>query len=632
MSGLCGWFAQEPSGITLERMAAPIARFERTPLKSAFHARGAVALSGSIDCTSLLQEEGLIVALWGSPGQHAHTLAQRWRSHGAWAGAALSGQFAFVILDAQRGEALVAVDRFATRPLFYQQSGASLLFASSQDALLRHPLGGRDPSAQALYQYLVLGAMPASAWEGQHQLGPGECVHLRAGKLVRHTWWRMRFDEGAAQRGAGLGAAVQAAAAAHGPATAAMNGQMHGQQPGVMLSGGASAILAAQLQAQREPGAEPVPTFSVSYANGAAPQQHQQHVGQQAARVLGTTHYHHTVSPVDLIDAIPRLAALADRPCGNADALVHYHCALLARAQGTLRLLSGAGLAELLGAGALATRQARMTRYAALPAILRQLVIEPAQARLFPRQTHRAWHDLPERIIHASRFGAPATPSLLADAFRDQIDLDVPLDLLRRWWWGAQCRSSTNRAIALDLRVALPAKLAASQLGCFLAGVDVACPFLDDAVADCAAHADVRHKQPGRFGLHARTLRHLAPAVPVRPARADGLPFTAWLQADPDVRALAFDSLADLRRRAIVADAVIDGLLDTPVTAPPPHFGALVWQLMMLEQWFVHRASHRLLGGAVSPAGATELNVAPPGSPHAPICRVDDPHPVGLSG
>jgi hypothetical protein len=216
MSGLCGWFAQEPSGITLERMAAPIARFERTPLKSAFHARGAVALSGSIDCTSLLQEEGLIVALWGSPGQHAHTLAQRWRSHGAWAGAALSGQFAFVILDAQRGEALVAVDRFATRPLFYQQSGASLLFASSQDALLRHPLAGRDPSAQALYQYLVLGAMPASAWDGQHQLGPGECVHLRAGKLVRHTWWRMRFDEGAAQRGAGLGVAVQAAAAAHG--------------------------------------------------------------------------------------------------------------------------------------------------------------------------------------------------------------------------------------------------------------------------------------------------------------------------------------------------------------------------------------------------------------------------------
>jgi hypothetical protein len=51
----------------------------------------------------------------------------------------------------------------------------------------------------------------------------------------------------------------------------------------------------------------------------------------------------------------------------------------------------------------------------------------------------------------------------------------------------------------------------------------------------------------------------------------------------------------------------------------------------MLEQWFVHRASHRLLGGAVPAAGAPELNVSPPGSVRALICRVDDPHPVRLS-
>jgi hypothetical protein len=100
----------------------------------------------------------------------------------------------------------------------------------------------------------------------------------------------------------------------------------------------------------------------------------------------------------------------------------------------------------------------------------------------------------------------------------------------------------------------------------------------------------------------------------------------AWTNACPADRCHA------QRRRAIVADAVIDGLLDTPVTAPPPDFGALVWQLMMLEQWFVHRASHRLLGGAAPAAGAPELNVAPPGSFHAPVCRVDDPHPARLSG
>jgi len=626
MSGLCGWYAEEPAGVAIERMAAPIGRFERTPLKSATHGRGSVALSGSIDCTSLLQEEGLIVALWGSPGQHARTLAQRWRSHGAWAGAALSGQFAFVILDAQRGEALIAVDRCATRPLFYQLCGASLLFASSQDALLRHPLAGRAPATQALYQYLVLGAMPGSAWEGQHQLGPGECVHLRDGKLARHTWWRMRFNERTVQRGAGLGAAVQAAV-----------GQARGQQqPGVMLSGGsASAALAAQVQLQRAPGAAPVPTFSVAYANGV--EAGRQHPARQAARVLDTTHHHQVVRPADLVRAIPKLAALADRPCGDASAVAHYHCALLARAQGTLRLYSGAGLAELFGAGALATRQDRMTRYAALPAVLRQLVIEPLMLRLADagqaQPAWQVWHDLPERIVLGSRFGAAAAP-MLADAFRARLDLDGPRDVLRRWWWSAQCRSSTNRAIALDLRVGLPAKLAASHLGCFLAGVDVTYPYLEDAVIECAAHTDPRHKRPGYFAAHARTLRALVPGSLAHGAlaRPTGLPFTAWLQADPDVRALAFDSLSDLRRRDLVAAGVIDGLLATPMRAPPAGFGALVWQLMMLEQWFVHRAPHRLLGGAVPAATAPALDVTEPAPPLVPSCPADDPQPVRLDG
>jgi len=396
-----------------------------------------------------------------------------------------------------------------------------------------------------------------------------------------------------------------------------------------MLGGGsASAVLAAQLQARREPGAAPVPTFSVAYANGAEPGP--PHPARRAARVLATAHHHQVVRPADLVDAIPKLAALADRPCGATSAVASYHCALLARAYGTSRLCSGAGLAELFGAGALGARQARMARYAALPAILRQLVIEPLLVRCTGAQ-QQAWRDLPERVIHASRFGADGAAAMLAGAFREQLDLDAPLDLLRRWWWSAQCRSSTNRAIALDLRLALPAKLAASQLGCFLAGVDVTYPYLEDAVVDCAAHADPRHKHAGRFSPQAQALRALVPGPVARRAQATDLPFTAWLQADPDLRALAFDSLSDLRRRAIVAGSVIDALLATPLSAPPADFGAQVWHLMMLEQWFVHRAPHRLPGGAVPAAKAPALNVAGHAAAPALRCRADEPHPVRLA-
>jgi asparagine synthase (glutamine-hydrolysing) len=591
MSGLCGWMSATPSPIAMEKMAAPICRFERTPLKSAAHGFGAAALAGSIDCTSLLHENGLIIALWGNPGQDAHALARRWRSHGPWACAALSGQFAFAILDERSGEGMLAVDRFATRPLYYQACGDGVVFASTQDALLRHPLAGRDASGQALYQYLVLGTMPGGAWEGQQQLGPGECLHLRAGRVVRHTWWRMRFDEHANAYAAGhctgLAATLQDVLAATGG----------DQETGVMLSGGgASAALAALLQAQPRGGIDPVPTFSVAYLDDADPARH-------VAKMLQGRHHHQVIAPADLVDAIPKLAALADRPCGDSSAVGHYYCALLARGHGTLRLFNGAGLLDLFGAGPLP-----------LP--------PPRWADLWPwgSSAEHAARDLPARLVHASPFGRTRCADMLHPGLLDRIadERDAPLALLRQWWWGAQCRTATNRAIALDVRLSLAPRLAATQLGASLAGVDVAFPFLDEAVTACAAHTDPGQKHPGWWSAQARTLRALAPGLPARGAPAATVPLAAWLQSDPDLRALALDSVADLRRRALVADSVIDGLLADPGD------GRLVWQLMLLEQWFVHRAPHR---AAPAPAPAPVA-----AAPVLARCRADDPHPVGLPG
>jgi asparagine synthase (glutamine-hydrolysing) len=605
MSGLCGWFAAQPATIAIDRMAAPIGRFERTPLKSAATGRAAVALSGSIDCTSLYQQDGLLVALWGSPGQSARTLAQRWRSHGSHCCGALSGHFAFAILDERAGEALLAVDRFATRPLYFQACDGDLLFASSQDALLRHPLAGRTPSAQAVYNYLVFGSMAGSAWEGQQQLGPGECLHWRGGRTVRQTWWRMRFHEHARTSRHELETALQAG-----------DQSMQGDQcPAVMLSGGAaSAALAARLQV---PGAEPIKTFSVVYANG--PLAPAANPARHAAQMLATRHHEQAVRPADLVDAIPKLAALSDTPCGDTSAVAHHYCGLLARAQGSLRLLNGAGLRALFGAGSLAVQQRRWSWYAALPAPLRELVVEPLLVRVHGETlAGQCRRDLPARVIHASLFGPAGADARLAAGFRAQVDPDAPLAALHRLWWGAQCRSDTNRTIALDLRFCLPARLAASQLGCALAGVEVAFPWLEEDVIDCAAHLDPRLKHPGRAAPHARALRSMLPGPLMWRPPSGALPLAAWLQADPDLRALAFDSLHDLRRRDIVAGSVIDGLLSTSMAAPGPGFGALVWRLMMLEQWFLYRAPHLLLG-ASAPLWA-QWGASP--------CHADEPDPV----
>lgn len=117
MSGLCGWFSREPGALPIADMAAPLRGPGKAPARCASHAMGAAALVGG---HGLYHEDGLLIAHWG---ERPDTLARLWRTHGAKACAALSGHFAFAILDERRAEALLAVDRCASRPLYYQMVG-----------------------------------------------------------------------------------------------------------------------------------------------------------------------------------------------------------------------------------------------------------------------------------------------------------------------------------------------------------------------------------------------------------------------------------------------------------------------------------------------------------------------------
>jgi asparagine synthase (glutamine-hydrolysing) len=157
------------------------------------HGAGAVALAAA-PATQHPAEEGLLVAVWG---ERADTLARLWRSYGAKACAALSGSFAFAILDEQRDEALLAVDRSGGRPLFYQQVGRSLLFATSAEALVQHPGAGREIDPQALYDYLNFHDVPApgAVYKGQRRLLAGEFLHFQGGRLQRGRYWKMQFHE-----------------------------------------------------------------------------------------------------------------------------------------------------------------------------------------------------------------------------------------------------------------------------------------------------------------------------------------------------------------------------------------------------------------------------------------------------
>ena len=602
MSGLCGWFSAEPAAIAVADMAAPLGGTlgTRTP-RSAAHGLGAAALCAGVEEASLYHEDGLLIVHWG---QGVEVLARLWRTHGARACAALSGHFAFALLDERRGEALLAVDRCATRPLFWQMAGRSLLFASSSEALARHPGAGRELDPQALFDYLYLHAVhgPRTMFAGQRRLAPGECLHLHGGRVERIRYWRMRYTEHAAEQAphTELLDALSCAFDADG---------MHGGA--VLLGGGpASTLLAALLQ--RGAG-EPVRSYAVGFGAGSA---RRLAGARTAARRVGSRHREYNLTPSDVADAVAALALASDAPCGEPGAVATLFAARMAREDGRQLLYGALGAADLFGCGRYSPL-ARTNRYERLPGALRQLAIEPLLfglgARLpgaFERvraRIERAMAPPLARLRRHNALLAHGTAYVFEPAFLELVDPDVPAARQEEAWWRAQARSPANRAVDMALQGDLPCRIVpAFAAACMASGMQPVLPFLDDAVVAMSARLAPRHKVgKGPLRLFGPALRELG-GVPTPSREPAALPFGHWLQGDARLRALAYDSLSDLARRRIVRREFIELLLGRRLPEDPAVHGQTVWRLMMLEMWLAR--SRR--DGFCTEAAATGLTVA----------------------
>jgi asparagine synthase (glutamine-hydrolysing) len=604
VTGLCGWFSGEPPALPLVDMAAPFG--SAVPLRTGAHSLGAAAVSSGNNEASLYREDGLLIAHWGG---RVEELARLWRTHGAQACAALSGHFAFAILDEQRAEALLAVDRCATRPLFYQSVGRTLLFASSMEALARHPGAGRELDPQAVFDYLYLNAVhgPRTMHAGARRLAPGERLHLRGGRLERTHYWRMRYTEHAVDEAPH----ATLADALHCALDTSAQHQAAQQQTGVLLAGGAAgSLLAAQLQ--RAAGG-PAATYTVGFGRQAGAMLKR---ARATAGRLATRHRDTGIDADDVADAVAALALACDAPCGDPAAVAMLFAARMAREDGVRRLACGIGAAQLFGCSRRHASLARGGRYERLPGALRQLLIEPllfgAGARLpgaFERLRARIELSMaaaPARLRRDNALLAHGAAAVFEAGFLEQVDPAAPGAAQEQAWWLAQARSSVNRSVDLDLQGDLPCRLVpAFTAACASNDIAPAFPYLHDAVVAMSACLAPRHKTPGGAReLFARALREVGGKLAVTRHAAPPLPFGVWLQGDARLRALAYDSLAAFAGRGIVRREFIDLLLARRLPENPALHGQLVWQLMMLEAWFARKRPGALGAGTATRDGA----------------------------
>ena len=603
MSGLCGWFCRERVGPAspevIAAMAEPLNRFDGCTVRSASAGFGAVAAAGAN--LDIFQDDRQLVAVWdrahfadadlaalAQVRGAARALAEGYAHNGTDVLAALSGAFALAILDGRGGEAVLAIDRMGTRPLCYCVASGTLVFGSTLDAISAFPAITTAINRQAIFDYVYFHMVPGpqTIHTGRHRLLPGTFLLWRNGKAETRSYWEMQFVEDERRPISEL--KKDFLAALHNGVREASRDRT----VGAFLSGGTdSSTIAGMLG---EVTGQPARTYSIGFE---AQGYDEMEYARIAARHFGTSHHEYYVTPDDVVNAIPQIAAVHDQPFGNSSAVPTYYCAKLARDDGVDTLLGGDGGDELFGGNERYAKQYLYSLYSDLPRALRKGLIEPVLGLLplvsllgkAQRYVRNASMPMPARYDNYNLVERLGAMNIFTADFLGTVDAQQPRAAMAQMYNSARAQSLINRMLALDLKYTLADNdLPKVTRSCELACVDARFPLLDDSIVAFSAGLSPRMKLKGtrlRYFFKEALRGFLPDEIIAKTKHGFGLPFGPWLQSHRPLRQLALDSVSDLNKRGIVRPDFIDELTSVHVQSHAHYYGTMVWVLMMLEQW-----------------------------------------------
>lgn len=526
------------------------------------------------------------------PADFAAQTLEAFKKRGADCLTSINGHFSIAIRDHGRGTTLIAADRAGIQPIYYTQLASGWAFSSSLECLVNHPGVDTTLDRQALYEYLFFHAIasPTSVYRNVKRLDPGEFVELSNDAANTGTYWSLEYSNEARRLQPGaqdvfLSLMRQAVASS-------IEGS---QRPGCFLSGGTDSSTVSGVLTEL---AGPARTYSIGFDAEGYDEMEYAHI---ASRHFGTEHHEYYVTPDDVVDVIPKIAASYGQPFGNSSAVPTYYCAKMAKEDGVDLLLGGDGGDELFGGNVNYGTQNLFNYYQKIPAVLRRGILEPFAAtslggfgpfHKMRRYIEQAIEPMPDRLETYNHLQMFELHEMLEPAFLDEVDVKGPLDRMRRVYDGARTESFINRMLALDYHFVLAGNdLPKVSVMSGAADMEVGYPFLDDRMVEFAAALPTREKVRGmrlRVFFKESLKGFLPQAIIDKKKHGFGLPFGPWVASHARLNEMVRDSLDGLKSRGLIRPEFIDSLMDVKLATHAHYYGGFVWILMMLEQWLRH--------------------------------------------
>lgn len=447
----------------------------------------------------------------------------------------LRGMFGFALWDRVRQRLLLGRDRLGIKPVYYAQSGRSLVFASESKAILSRPDYSPALDGAALRQFLALGYVPSpySLFAGIGKLPPGTLLVAEGGVVKERPYWKFLLQPDPVPDEQQWVEEIRSAL------NDSIEAQMVSDVPiGAFLSGGidSSTIVGAMSRFS----SSPIKTYAIGYSGstGAALYNELQYARRIAAR-FGTEHHEIEVQP-EIIRLLPRLIWHMDEPTADSALITSSLVSQFAR-QDVKVILSGVGGDELFGGYDRYQLPHLVALLRTVPGPVRRGVLNPLLARL-PVARHT-------RVLNLLR--AARKVALVADQDRgsryhevmevfsgaDLAELlpgpNVPFrsaltDALDRYLGN----TDLDQLMAADLTTQLPDDLLLLTDKVSMShSLECRVPLLDERLVDLAARLPAALRVRGRETRYIlkKALTGILPEETLRRSkRGFGAPFGAW--------------------------------------------------------------------------------------------------------
>ena len=517
----------------------------------------------------------------------AAQFAERYWRRGMAAFEDVRGRFAVVHVDRRDRKAVLAADRFAIESLCFSAAAGRIQLADHADAVP----GPHVIDPQSLYDYFYFHVIPSPAtiYSGVRRLEGGHAVVIDSSRSNDERYWVPRFNA------AGRCDVDALAEEFRRIVRESVEREAAGARVGAFLSGGTDSSTVVGYLAGI---AAPVQAYSIGFDQAGFDEMRYARI---AARHFGAEHHEYYVTPADIADTLPKLAAHYDQPFGNSSTAPAHICAMLAKKDGLDTLLAGDGGDELFGGNVRYARQKLFGYYDSLPRGLRRGVVEPVLlgstvagrlpgVRKVRRYVEQARVSMPERMETYNVFEALEPDKALDPQRLLGLDRNHPKTLQSAVYADTRGTSVVDRMLEYDWKFTLVDNDLPKVVGATaLAGIQVGFPLLSDELVDFSVQLPPTLKLKGlklRWFFKYALRDFLPQAILTKSKHGFGLPFGHWAVRDARLRQLVGDSMSALVRRRIVLAQFARDLVDDKLPKHPGYYGEMVWVLTFLEQWF----------------------------------------------